>query len=774
MEHDLGIRAGGIQRLVRLAVLALAFAAAAALAVAGQARAQDAGPPAQLIVTVVPPSDRAPQPTGDVVVSVNGRPLLALPLVRGLEPLTAATPLANAALAALGQEVKIGYSGDNNYEASDGVVLSVPTNRELITIVPRLRDTDPPTIDIVSPGDGVRYERGEAVVAVYSCTDPDTRSAVTTCAGPVPTGSAIDTSSSGSFTFTVTASDDLGNATPKSVSYTVGSGAGPNVPTPSTPGSTPPGAPPPPAAAARAAPDVAGLPAVVAAAVQAAQETSPDEEAPKEKTPATSKSAATGPAEPAPGAEPADGTPTVRQQLTAYDPRSEPEKTFGILAAGFTLLTLAVGGGGIARGGGVGKSGSGTAGAAPKGGTSRPGFSGLSSYQGVEVRFLAAGFGAVALGDKSRTWRWPGTQRIDYLSAALPVALARRSPLLGRVLADSAYLRAILGSTSLLFPLAGLGLGIAAVQSSGGEALPPATALVIAIAVIGALDATAGFVALTTFVIGVLALGGMTTGDDARFMLGIGALWAVVPVLAGVTRPLRRRPTPGVVGAWDRGADFIVVALVGAWAVQRIVAALPGLKGVELEIAAHADEVALFVLGALVVRVALETVASHYYPLRLDDTAAAAFPTPTKLVMIGSALGRTVIYTFLLYVLVGYVWQLWVAAGLFLLTQLIWVYPEKAPNSSWLYRAIPKGITQFTVFLFGYTLAWLLMNEVLNTESESFFPNVMVGFGLVGLILPLPLLFARSGEPRKIGWGKRFLGLGVLILAVLQVRGYLL
>ena len=512
----------------------------------------------------------------------------------------------------------------------------------------------------------------------------------------------------------------------------------------------------------------------MAAAVAAAQETSPDEEAPKEKTPATSRSATTDPAEPAPGAGPADDTPTVRQQLTAYDPRSEPEKTFGILAAGFTLLTLAVGGGGIARGGGVGKSGSGTAGAAPKGGTSRPGFSGLSSYQGVEVRFLAAGFGAVALGDRSRTWRWPGTQRIDYLSAALPVALARRSPLLGRVLADSAYLRAILGSTSLLFPLAGLGLGIAAVQSSGGEALPPATALVIAIAVIGALDATAGFVALTTFVIGVLALGGMTTGDDARFMLGIGALWAVVPVLAGVTRPLRRRPTPGLVGAWDRGADFIVVALVGAWAVQRIVAALPGLKGVELEIAAHADEIALFVLGALVVRVALETVASHYYPLRLDDTSSAAFPTPTKLVMIGSALGRTVIYTFLLYVLVGYVWQLWVAAGLFLLTQLIWVYPEKAPNSSWLYRAIPKGITQFTVFLFGYTLAWLLMNEVLNTESESFFPNVMVGFGLVGLILPLPLLFARSGEPRKIGWGKRFLGLGVLILAVLQVRGYLL
>ena len=473
-----------------------------------------------------------------------------------------------------------------------------------------------------------------------------------------------------------------------------------------------------------------------------------------------------------PAAKTSDEARPVRQQLTAYDPRSEPEKTFGILAAGFTLLALAVGGGGMARGGGVSKPKSGGGGSA--GGSSRPGFSGLSSYQGVEIRHLAAGFGAVALGDRSRSWKWPATHRVDYLAAALPVAVARRSPLLGRVLADSAYLRAILGSASLLFPLAGLALGIAAVSSTGGEALPPSTALVIAIVLIGVLDASAGFVALTTFFLGVLALGGLTTADDVRFMLGLGALWAVVPVLAGVTRPLRRPPTSGMVGLWDRGADFLVVSLIGAWTVQRIVLALPGLAGVELEIAEHADEIALFVLGGLVVRVALETLAAHFYPLRLDSTAAPAFPDPTKLTLIGSAVVRTAIYAFLLYVLVGDVWQLWVSSGLFLLTQLIWVYPEKTPNSPTLYRLIPKGITQFTVFLFGYTLAWLLMNEVLDPESESFFPNVMVGFGLVGLLLPLPLMFGRSGEARRIGWGKRLLGLAVVVIAVLQVRGYLI
>ncbi len=36
----------------------------------------------------------------------------------------------------LGNHVRIGYSGDNNYEASDGVVLTVPTRKSVITLDP--------------------------------------------------------------------------------------------------------------------------------------------------------------------------------------------------------------------------------------------------------------------------------------------------------------------------------------------------------------------------------------------------------------------------------------------------------------------------------------------------------------------------------------------------------------------------------------------------------------------------------------------------------------
>ncbi|HEV2173720.1 MAG TPA: hypothetical protein VGR71_09145, partial [Nitrospira sp.] len=85
-------------------------------------------------------------------------------------------------------------------------------------------DTTPPTISITSSTDGSTYGINQQVTASYSCTDPD--DAVATCAGAVPSGSTIDTSS-GSHTFTVNASDSHGNTSSASVTYTVPQPIGP-------------------------------------------------------------------------------------------------------------------------------------------------------------------------------------------------------------------------------------------------------------------------------------------------------------------------------------------------------------------------------------------------------------------------------------------------------------------------------------------------------------------------------------------------------------------
>ncbi len=80
-------------------------------------------------------------------------------------------------------------------------------------------DTTAPTISITSPAEGATYQQGASIYASYSCSDSVDSSPQ--CAGTVPNGSAIDTSTTGTKTFTVTAKDSAGNTNSKSVTFYV-------------------------------------------------------------------------------------------------------------------------------------------------------------------------------------------------------------------------------------------------------------------------------------------------------------------------------------------------------------------------------------------------------------------------------------------------------------------------------------------------------------------------------------------------------------------------
>jgi N-acetylglucosamine-6-sulfatase len=82
-----------------------------------------------------------------------------------------------------------------------------------------LIDTTGPQITITTPPQGATYTLGQSVAASYSCTDAD--SGVASCAGPVANGANIDTSSTGTKTFSVNATDKAGNTNSVSHTYTV-------------------------------------------------------------------------------------------------------------------------------------------------------------------------------------------------------------------------------------------------------------------------------------------------------------------------------------------------------------------------------------------------------------------------------------------------------------------------------------------------------------------------------------------------------------------------
>jgi hypothetical protein len=97
-------------------------------------------------------------------------------------------------------------------QALDPTVLSTTS---VVSVV-----TTPPAISIATPVSGAVYTVGQNVSAAYECSDVASYG-VASCNGPVPIGAAIDTSTVGEQSFTVTTTDLHGTSGQQAVSYYV-------------------------------------------------------------------------------------------------------------------------------------------------------------------------------------------------------------------------------------------------------------------------------------------------------------------------------------------------------------------------------------------------------------------------------------------------------------------------------------------------------------------------------------------------------------------------
>jgi hypothetical protein len=94
-------------------------------------------------------------------------------------------------------------------------------NEQSVTHAYTVVDATAPAIDLRTPVDGATYAVGDQVLADYDCSDEQGGSGLATCTGSLPDGQAIDTAEVGAHTFTVDATDVAGNASQRSVSYSV-------------------------------------------------------------------------------------------------------------------------------------------------------------------------------------------------------------------------------------------------------------------------------------------------------------------------------------------------------------------------------------------------------------------------------------------------------------------------------------------------------------------------------------------------------------------------
>ena len=368
----------------------------------------------------------------------------------------------------------------------------------------------------------------------------------------------------------------------------------------------------------------------------------------------------------------------------------------------------------------------------------------------VKVKTVSLADSSHARGDLSRTWRLPGSERVDRLGRLLPGKLSRWSPLAARLLTDGVHVRAMFGSAWALLVLTGATTGVVAGLSVGS--LPAPALLPAAFAVVlGTMDAFAGMTAATAFLATLFATGALNSPDGVRGALGVAALWFALPLLAGETRPLRRQPTRSRVERWYRAGDFVVLPPLGAWLTYKLVKALPGLYGHSIALSGHAGKIAVIAGGALLLRLIIEETTTWLYPFRLMEVSTSSLPDASTRQKVVSIAIKTSFFAFVAMPFVGVRPELFIGAALFALPQLARLWEKRIPKRSWMHRLLPRGIVKVTALVVvGYYAAQYIGHHF--HDHAKLAATGFVALSVPPATLALLALFADGSEGRASWW----------------------
>ncbi len=371
---------------------------------------------------------------------------------------------------------------------------------------------------------------------------------------------------------------------------------------------------------------------------------------------------------------------------------------------------------------------------------------------------------AVGLGDRSPTWRIPGTHRLHDVLARITTASSRYSVIVPRAMSDGTWARAMFGTNALLLWLSGVVVGIVSLVQSGFSVIPGSIGIILAIVVLGILDAMAGFIAWATISIGALVTLHVQTLQDFLTMVGVGCLAISLSFFANYLRPLRRVGHTGLVGLWDRFADYVIPPVFTAFAAAGIAKGLNGLSGLQI---VDQDDLLMIqiVAGSTVVaRLALEDVLRKLYPQRSVDAAMPITQPPKTSLRLAAIACRTVITYLLIAAFVGYSW-LAIAAAIILSVPLVFgVYESALPTIPGMHRWLPSGITKILVT----TVTGVLLVAYIFTSPvvEGLLPGLLVILLIPSAIITGLHVLAPSGRGWTNVWPKRILGVPVYVLAV--------
>jgi hypothetical protein len=440
-----------------------------------------------------------------------------------------------------------------------------------------------------------------------------------------------------------------------------------------------------------------------------------------------------------------------------FDVAAHPLTTAAVAVAGISLLGIVSIGGsmpsaGASAGGGTG----GSTGRGSGGAGSNDGNSGDKNDEGPDELNVAnleklakSKADRGVWGDRSGTWRIPGTRVVDVWSRVIPAALSRRSELLQRFMMDGAWARAIFGSASIVLLAAGPGLVVGEFLVSHRYGILPTWPVLLTLIVLGVLDSMIGLLSFLTIVVIAVASGAIQSFADVRTLLGVFIVLATLPLISQAFRPMRRalRTRRDRI---ERIFDYVLPPIFLGFAAASMLKALNGLSGLELITPENLTMVRWVVAVALVARLVFEDVAEIAYPERSRAVQPAELGVPTATAKLVAATVGLAVFSFITGAYFGLSIVTIVAAVIFTLPKVARIWQDKLPNLPRLYRFIPRGFVEYVADLvIVIVLAKLVIGATPTPET------IAAGFIILmlpGMIAALVKMFGRNGNNFSKPW----------------------
>jgi len=472
---------------------------------------------------------------------------------------------------------------------------------------------------------------------------------------------------------------------------------------------------------------------------------------------------------------------TQREEIPSYDPAQEPDKSKDLQVAAFAVLAALSAGGATAGVGGGNNSSNNNSGRNEEEGDNNGNADSEEESDGTSDELASVAAGSLAKiardpgrGDLSRTWRNPFTEKSDRFFRNLVSRVSPHSPIVARTIADGNYLRAMFGSTASLLLLPGAVLGFIALNDTSGQALPPATWIVMAIIALAVLDAMAGFLSGLIFALGVILAGNFTSRDEVLTVAGLFILFYAPSLLASSIRPLRRLAKDRD-SLWERVTDYGMVTLLSGWTIFKMIGGLNALAGIQLLITFDAQKIGYWTAVFVFTRLVLEDFATYRYPVRINQTSGEMKEPDTVHKIIALEL-KIFIFVELAMPFVGFNIKLLLGTLIFITPSIIGIFfDDRLPKFRFLHRILPSGAFKLVamVFIGAIAAGWI---QGLFSDPRTFLAWSFVVLAIPGLILSL--LNKMSDEPEH-DWkisplgntAYRILGVIVFLLIIQIVRG---